>query len=65
MAIPVLSYRSEMWATKKNNRRIGAAKMRFLRTLARVTLRDQKGSEYFRQELQINNNIKDNFRLQK
>ena len=46
LAIPVLTYGSETWALrKKDEQRISAAEMRFLRKTAGYTLMDRKRNE--------------------
>lgn len=56
MAVPVLMYGSENWAlTRSERRRIEAAEMRFLRSVAGYTLLDQKRSTDIRTELEIFN----------
>ena len=43
LAVPMLTYGSEVWALKKRDKqRISAAEMRFMRKTAKVTLRDRK-----------------------
>lgn len=54
MAVPMLLYGSEFWIlTKKEERRIEAAEMKFLRSVAGYTLFDRKRSEDIRRELSI------------
>lgn len=54
MAAPMLLYGSEFWTlTKKEERRIEAAEMRFLRSVAGYTLLDKKRSDDIRRELNI------------
>lgn len=54
MAVPILLYGSEFWTlTKKEEKTIEAAEMRFLRSVAGCTLLDKRKSEDIRNELNI------------
>jgi hypothetical protein len=63
MAIPTLLYGSECWTlTKRQKKRLEAAEMRFLRSVAGYSLIDHTRNEDIRDELQIvdtNSRIKD------
>jgi hypothetical protein len=50
MAVPVLMYGSENWSLKRpDKRKIEAAKIRFLRSMAEYTLWDKKRSSHKRE----------------
>ena len=54
LAIPILTYGSEVWALQKTDkRRIEAAEMRFKRRTVGVTLRDRIRSEDIRKTLRV------------
>lgn len=54
LAIPMLTYGSEVWALRKTDkRRLEAAEMRFMRQTAGVTLRDKKRSTEIRNLLGV------------
>jgi hypothetical protein len=63
MAIPTLLYGSECWAlTKRQESRLEAAEMHFLRSVAGYRLIDHRRNEHIREKLQImdiNSRIKD------
>lgn len=64
MAIPVISYGSEMWtATKKQESKIQASEMKFLRGVKGCTKLDHIRNEEIREELEIfnlNDRLNDN-----
>lgn len=56
MAVPVLTYASENWTLNRSDRRkIETAEMKFLRSVAGVTILDKKRSEDIRKDLNIFN----------
>ena len=56
MAVPVLTYGSEIWSlTETDKRKIETSEMRFLRSVAGLSLRDQKRSVDIRNDLHIYN----------
>src|SRR6266576_453431 len=59
LAIPMLTYGSEIWALRKTDkRRIKAAEMRFMRRTAGVTLRDRIHSENIRNMVGVTSVVK-------
>ena len=59
LAIPMLTYGSEVWALRKTDKkRIEAAEMRFMRRTAGVTLRDKIHSEDIRSMLGVTSVVK-------
>jgi hypothetical protein len=54
MAVPTLTYSSETWTlTKKQRQKIETAEIKFLRNVARYTLKDKIRNTVIRNELKI------------
>jgi hypothetical protein len=54
MAVPMLTYASENWTINRSDKKkIESAEVKFLRSVARYTLLDQKRSTDIRSELKI------------
>jgi hypothetical protein len=55
MAVPILTYGSEIWVVKNREQNIKTVEMEFLRSVARYTRRDQVRNTRIREKLNIFN----------